>query len=161
MRHCKICCHENLRKVVDNLRNNGLSYRQIQDYLLTKFNVKVGLWTLSNHFWHTQQLHSNIPKLDEDEIILGKEILDKICNNFMMVFKKHIKDANQVEKFLSYLDEYMQKEPEPKLETNKTVFQDLEKIVSNSPLEDSLKANMLKELTDCYFQIIPRQRTTY
>jgi hypothetical protein len=48
----------------------------------------------------------------------------------------------------------MQKEPEPKLETNKTVYEDLEKIISNSPLEDTLKANMLKEFTSLYSQII-------
>jgi len=50
----------------------------------------------------------------------------------------------------------MKKEPEPKLETNKTVFDDLEKIVSNSPLEDSLKANILKEFSSLYSQIISK-----
>jgi septation ring formation regulator EzrA len=158
MKYCKICSNQNLKKIVDNLRENGLSYRDIQDYLLTKFNIKISLWSLSNHFWHTQP-HSNIPKLDEDEIILGKETLDKICKDFMMVFKKHIKDANQVEKFLSYLDDYMQKEPEPKLETNKTVYEDLKKIISNSPLEDSLKTNMLEDFNKSYSQIIKENQT--
>jgi septation ring formation regulator EzrA len=159
MKYCKICSNQNFKKIVDNLRENGLSYRQIQDYLLTKFNVKVSLWTLSNHFWHMQQLHSNIPTLEEDETILGKEILDKICKDFMILFKKHIKDANQVEKFLSYLDDYMQKEPEPKLETNISTYNDLRKIISNSPLEEDVKARMLEDFTKFYSQIIKENQT--
>jgi hypothetical protein len=155
MKYCKICSNQNLKKIVDNLRENGLSYRQIQDYLLTKFNIKIGLWTLSNHFWHTQP-HYNIPTLQEDEIILGKEILDKITNSFMAVFKKYIKDADTVEQFLKYYKQYIQKELEPKLETNKTVYKDLEKIISNSPLQDNLKTNILKEFTSLYSQIIPK-----
>jgi septation ring formation regulator EzrA len=157
---CKICFNPNLRRIVDNLRDNGLTYREISNYLLEHFNIKVGLWTLSNHFWHTQP-HSNIPKLEEDEIILGKEILDKICKDFMMVFKKHIKDANQVEKFLSYLDDYMQKEPEPKLETNISTYNDLRKIISNSPLEEDVKARMLEDFNKFYSQIISKQQANY
>jgi hypothetical protein len=153
---CKICFNPNLKRIVDNLRDNGLTYREISNYLLEHFNIKVGLWTLSNHFWHSQP-HYNIPTLGDNEFILSKEILDRICNNFMRVFKKHIEDANQVEKFLSYLDEYMQKEPELRLETNRTVYQDLEKIISHSPLEDSLKANMLKDFSSLYSQIISKQ----
>jgi phage-related protein len=145
---------------VDSLKESGLTYRQIQDFLSTKYGIRISLWSLSNHFWHIQP-YSNIPKLEENEIILGKETLDKICKDFTMVFKKHIKDANQVEKFLSYLDDYMQKESEPKLETNKTVYDDLRKIVSNSPLEDSLKANILKEFSSLYSQIISKQQANY
>jgi septation ring formation regulator EzrA len=156
MRHCRICSNPNLKRLIDSLKQSGLSYRQIQDYLLTKFSVKISLWSLSNHFWHVQP-HSNIPKLDEDEIILGKETLDKICNSFMTTFKKHIQNPSEVEKFLSYLDDYMQKESEPKLETNKTVYEDLRKIISNSPLEDSLKTNMLEDFNKSYSQIIPKQ----
>jgi biopolymer transport protein ExbB/TolQ len=144
---------------VDSLKESGLTYRQIQDFLSTKYGIRISLWTLSNHFWHMQQLHSNIPTLEEDETILGKEILDKICNSFMTTFKKHIKDANQVEKFLNYLDDYMKKEPEPKLETNITVYEDIKKIISNSPLEDSLKTSMLEDFNKSYSQIIKENQT--
>jgi hypothetical protein len=107
-----------------------------------------------------QQLHSDIPALEEDEIILGKETLDKITNSFMRIFKENVRDANMVEQFLIYLDDYMQKEPKLRLETNKTIFQDLEKIILHSPLENSLKANMLKEFTSLYSQIIKENQTT-
>jgi hypothetical protein len=160
MRYCKICSNQSLRKIVDNLRGNGLSYREIQDYLLTKFNIKISLWSLSNHFWHIQP-HSNIPKLEEDEIILDKTTLDKVCNSFMTTFRKHIQNPSEVEKFLNYLNDYMESEPQLRLETNKTVYEDIKKIISHSPLEDSLKANMLKEFTSLYSQIISKQEANY
>jgi hypothetical protein len=160
MRHCKICSNESLKKIINNLRENGLSYREIQDYLLTKFSIKISLWSLSNHFWHIQP-HSNIPKLEEDEIILNKATLDKITNCFMRIFRKYVRDGDSTERFLNFLTDYTNKEERLTLETNKTVYEDLTKMISNSPLEDSLKANMLKEFTSLYSQIISKQEASY
>jgi hypothetical protein len=159
MKYCKICSNQNLKKIVDNLRENGLSYREISNYLLEKFNVKVSLWSLSNHFWHTQP-HSNIPKLEEDEIILDKTTLDKIINLFMEIFRRYVRDGDSTERFLNFLTDYMKKEPEPKLETNKTVYDDLRKIISNSSLEEDVKARMLEGFNKSYSQIIKENQTT-
>jgi hypothetical protein len=77
----------------------------------------------------------------------------------MRIFKKYVRDGDSTERFLNFLTDYTSKEERLTLETNKTVYEDLEKIISNSPLEDTLKANMLKEFTSLYSQIIKENQT--
>jgi hypothetical protein len=143
---------------VDSLKESGLTYRQIQDFLSTKYGIRISLWTLSNHFWHSQSF-SSLPRLEQNEIILSKETLDKITNSFMRIFRKYVRDGDSTERFLNFLTDYMKKEPEPKLETNITVYEDIKKIISNSPLEDSLKTSMLEDFNKSYSQIIKENQT--
>jgi len=155
---CKICSNESLKKIISNLRENGLSYREIEDYLLTKFNFKVSLGTISNHFFHIQE--SKLPILKENEFILTKETIKKIANTFMEIFKKYTKNnADVVESFYEYLNNY--KEPEPEIETNISAYEDFKKVILNSPLEDSLKNIILEEFSNNYLKIIAEQQINY
>jgi hypothetical protein len=142
---CKVCSNPTLKKIVEGLRKDNFSYREIQEYLLTKFNFKVSLGTISNHFFHTQE--SKLPILKENEFILTKET----------IFKKYTKNnADVVESFYEYLNNY--KEPEPETETNISAYEDFKKLFLNSPLEDSLKNKILEEFSNNYLKIIAEQQ---
>jgi hypothetical protein len=77
----------------------------------------------------------------------------------MEIFRRYVRDGDSTERFLNFLTDYTNKEERLTLETNKTVYEDLKKIISNAPLEDSLKTNMLKEFTNLYSQIIKENQT--
>jgi hypothetical protein len=151
---CRICNNPNLKRIVEGLRKDNFTYREIQEYLLTKFNFKISLGTISNHFFHIQE--SKLPILKENEFILTKETIKKISNTFMEIFKKYIKNADVVESFYEYLNNY--KEPEPEIETNLSAYEDFKKLILNSPLEDYLKNKILEEFSNNYLKIIAEQQ---
>jgi hypothetical protein len=151
---CRICNNPNLKRIVEGLRKDNFTYREIQEYLLTKFNFKVSLGTISNHFFHIQE--SKLPILKENEFILTKETIKKISNTFMEIFKKYIKNPDIVESFYEYLNNY--KEPEPEIETNISAYEDFKKLILNSPLEDNLKNKILEEFSNNYLKIIAEQQ---
>jgi len=152
---CRICNNPNLKRIVEGLRKDNFTYREIQEYLLTKFNFKVSLGTISNHFFHIQE--SKLPILKENEYILTKETIKKIANTFMEIFKKYTKsNADVVESFYEYLNDY--KEPEPEIETNISAYEDFKKLILNSPLEDNLKNIILEEFSNNYLKIIAEQQ---
>jgi hypothetical protein len=152
---CKICSNSNLKKIVETLRRDNFTYRDIQDYLLSKFHLKVSLGTISNHFYHIQEF--KLPNLRPDEFILTKDSIDKITKIFMDTFITYVKDGDIVESFLIYFKNY--KEPEPEIETNLTVYEDLKKIILSSPLPDNLKNIIFEEFSNKYFQMITEQET--
>lgn len=153
MTRCYICRYEKLKLIVDQLRRQGKTYRDIQR-LLDSYGIHVSLGVLSRHFQEEliSKLDSIVPTLREGEAEISEKQMEKIFTAVVdkimeLPIEKAIQTKELLERKMKELDELEKSNLKINLATNMTVWETLQYLLEDCPdVLEHIKPTYIQQL---------------